>query len=37
MAMSTDSQSPVSRKVVRLGVLIVLVIAVYSVGWYFSA
>ena len=37
MAMSTDSQSPVSRKVVRLGVLIVLVIAVYSVGWYFAA
>ena len=37
MAMSTAPESPISRKVVRLGVLIVLVIAVYSVGWYFAA
>ena len=37
MAMSTAPESTVSRKVVRLGVLIVLVIAVYSVGWYFAA
>jgi len=37
MAMSTAPESPISRKVVRLGVLIVLAIAVYSVGWYFAA
>ncbi|MBC2772738.1 DUF2125 domain-containing protein [Rhizobium sp. AQ_MP] len=37
MAMSTAPESTISRKVVRLGVLIVLVIAVYSVGWYFAA
>lgn len=37
MAMSTAPDSTISRKVVRLGVLIVLVIAVYSVGWYFAA
>ncbi|KPF57864.1 hypothetical protein IP85_11950 [Rhizobium sp. AAP116] len=35
--MSTAPESTISRKVVRLGVLIVLVIAVYSVGWYFAA
>ncbi len=37
MAIPTAPQSPISRKVLRLGVLIVLVIAVYSVAWYFAA
>jgi hypothetical protein len=34
---STAPQSPTSRKVLLLGVLIVLFIAVYSVAWYFAA
>jgi hypothetical protein len=38
MAMpSTAPQSPTSRKVLLLGVLIVLFIAVYSVAWYYAA
>ncbi|NBB48261.1 DUF2125 domain-containing protein [Rhizobium sp. CRIBSB] len=37
MAIPTAPQSPISSKVLRLGVLIVLVIAVYSVAWYFAA
>lgn len=34
---STAPQSPTSRKVLLLGVLIVLFIAVYSVAWYYAA
>lgn len=37
MAISTAQESPISRKVLRLGVLIVLAIAVYSIGWFFAA
>lgn len=34
---NTATESPISRKVLRLGLFILFGIAVYSVGWYFAA